>query len=543
VQKNVPFSAADLSMGLFVACLILVLTRIVETRSARPSRYTLAVVIKLLTCAVYNLIFVSAGPGSSDTIDQYYPEGLKRAAAVRDHLSLGSLGALLREAFVPQGNSTGQVYALSGLTHLVFLDSLLASSFVFAAVGLVGQFLLYRTFRNAYPHPRLRRWWRLGIIYFPSLIFWSAGLLKDPLGIFGLGCVLWGAQELLPRTCLRSALAPAGGPGRPGAQPLRGPVAPPGEPDSKAAARALSVAVLGVYVLCLVRLHILAVLFIALLPQAFLAWRASRGRQTSAGGQRAALPLAVRLLPIVGCLVGAWAVHVLKPAYSVDRLPKTLVQEASLYQETKSKGGPDTEASWVGVLRSAPTAFCSVLYRPFPWEASGLLQLFAAAENFLLACLALRAVYVLVRYPRVLARAVTAPLFLTCVLFVVLYGLAVGISTPNLGTLSRYRIPLLPFYVGMCLILERLRGLSPVAPSSSWRLLDWLKGRLPRILRKTPVPGEMARPGLPSVPSQPPALRNPPTHSASRGPLGGDPGGRTGSAPSSSAAGRSQDPQ
>ncbi|MCA1554934.1 MAG: hypothetical protein LC737_11195, partial [Chloroflexi bacterium] len=44
--------------------------------------------------------------------------------------------------------------------------------------------------------------------------------------------------------------------------------------------------------------------------------------------------------------------------------------------------------------------------------------------------------------------------FLTCVIFTLLFALLVGPATPNLGTLSRYRVPLMPFFIGTLAILE-----------------------------------------------------------------------------------------
>ena len=37
---------------------------------------------------------------------------------------------------------------------------------------------------------------------------------------------------------------------------------------------------------------------------------------------------------------------------------------------------------------------------------------------------------------------------------IVVFAFAIGLATPNLGTVSRYRIPLLPFFVGAMAILE-----------------------------------------------------------------------------------------
>jgi hypothetical protein len=43
-----------------------------------------------------------------------------------------------------------------------------------------------------------------------------------------------------------------------------------------------------------------------------------------------------------------------------------------------------------------------------------------------------------------------------CIIFALLFGALVGISTLNFGTLTRYRIPVIPFYLfGVLLILQK----------------------------------------------------------------------------------------
>jgi len=45
-----------------------------------------------------------------------------------------------------------------------------------------------------------------------------------------------------------------------------------------------------------------------------------------------------------------------------------------------------------------------------------------------------------------------SPFLVFCVAFVLPFSLAVGVAAPNLGSLSRYRIPMMPFYV--CLLVS-----------------------------------------------------------------------------------------
>ena len=56
--------------------------------------------------------------------------------------------------------------------------------------------------------------------------------------------------------------------------------------------------------------------------------------------------------------------------------------------------------------------------------------------------------------PGIVARS---PFLFSAVVFCGVFGLGVGLATANLGTMSRYRAPMMPFYVTTLLIL-RQRG-------------------------------------------------------------------------------------
>jgi hypothetical protein len=55
-----------------------------------------------------------------------------------------------------------------------------------------------------------------------------------------------------------------------------------------------------------------------------------------------------------------------------------------------------------------------------------------------------------------------------CLIFTVIFAFAVGISSANFGTLSRYRIPCLPLY-GLALVLIYYRYNDPEKPFLSIR--------------------------------------------------------------------------
>ena len=62
---------------------------------------------------------------------------------------------------------------------------------------------------------------------------------------------------------------------------------------------------------------------------------------------------------------------------------------------------------------------------------------------------------------KAMARVRNSPVLMFCATFVVTLGIAVGLATTNLGTLSRYRMPLVPFFATL-LLLVTARSLEPM---------------------------------------------------------------------------------
>ena len=68
-------------------------------------------------------------------------------------------------------------------------------SLFFAALAFSGLWKLYLFFYEQLP--RLHKQFAISILYFPTLAFWSAGLLKDSLSIAALGWLTYGLYNLL----------------------------------------------------------------------------------------------------------------------------------------------------------------------------------------------------------------------------------------------------------------------------------------------------------------------------------------------------------
>jgi hypothetical protein len=157
------------------------------------------------------------------------------------------------------------------------------------------------------------------------------------------------------------------------------------------------------------------------------------------------------------CALGVSAVSKVESRLSLEALPETISQNSKGYADVEAgstETGVVTDASVGALVKAWPQTVLLTLYRPFLWEARSMLMLLAALENLVLLVFTVRALGQLLTTPQALARAFRSPMWLMCVLFVALFSLGVGASTPNLGSISRYRVPALPFLMAALIIVE-----------------------------------------------------------------------------------------
>ena len=122
----------------------------------------------------------------------------------------------------------------------------------------------------------------------------------------------------------------------------------------------------------------------------------------------------------------------------------------------------DLGPSFNSMLLNVPQALVSGIFRPFVWEAHNVTSMAAGIENLVLVIITLMAipsVHKLVSSPnRILVLALLA--------YILILATLLALSTPNLGTLSRYKVGFLPFLVYLLLChnqwLTRLVNLNQV---------------------------------------------------------------------------------
>jgi hypothetical protein len=362
----------------------------------------------------------------------YARKGEELAAALRvDFQSVAF--ELLRVLFQQQanlpisvagmGSSTGSMTAIAAFIAFFTGGSVYTCCILLGVASFFGKLAAYEVFRLNFPE-RVHRRLLIATLLVPSVVFWSSGLLKESVAMVGLGPVMLGVHRFLDRRLLSGFILMAFG--------------------------AVTIGLVKAYILFAFVLAAGAWLYAA------LAWD---GR----------IP---RLRPIhlgVGlgvATIGLASLSKLFPQYALD----ALAEQAAFQQEMGQKisGGSsyalisDASEAGIGVqLAFAPLALLTSLYRPLIIEASNPQILVNALET---TALLVGTIAVLWRVPlrSIWGAIVSSPVAIFSVTFVTMFGIAVGLATSNLGTLSRYRMPLVPFFAALLVILLDAKKTAPL---------------------------------------------------------------------------------
>lgn len=109
----------------------------------------------------------------------------------------------------------------------------------------------------------------------------------------------------------------------------------------------------------------------------------------------------------------------------------------------------ELDGTFQSLILLSPEAINVALFRPYLWEVNNPLMLMSALESLAFLLLTF---YVVYKSRSGLLKSLRRPDVLFCLVFSIIFAFAVGVSTYNFGSLSRYKIPLMPFYL-LALIL------------------------------------------------------------------------------------------
>ncbi len=314
---------------------------------------------------------------------------------------------------------------LALIPSYLFFNSYLCISLCFGFFALGGAIRLFKTFYYYYPH--LYREIALACLFLPSVCYWSSGLLKDPVCFGSVGFITYGFLNIFVR-------------------------------KKKIFISTVLILACGV-LLYFIKVYILLVLVMALLIWQFAEFNKLIENKTLRNifaGMTFAGGIAVGTM-LVGYLTSTEAGQ----QYQLDNLMGQAEYQREMYALiAREQGGTD---SYFTINTSNPvlmllSGVVASFYRPFLWEVNSPIVGLAAIESSMFLFLTLFFMYKK-GIGKFFKLPFSEPRMLMCFIFAFVFAMAVGISSANFGALSRYKIPCIPFYLMLMVLLYQKTNL------------------------------------------------------------------------------------
>jgi hypothetical protein len=301
-------------------------------------------------------------------------------------------------------------------------DRYLLINLVFSMIAYSGIWRLYKFFYEQYPH--LHKRLAIAILYLPTFIFWSSGILKDSICIGMLGWMTYALFAIFYK--------------------------------KESVIKNLIIAVISGYILGVIKIYIL----ISYVPFFILFLVLIKVRSIQSIIKKIAVLFFMLLLCVGGFFLVASQLKEELGNFAIDKLTETVQSQQGTFiamagaAESSFSLGVEFDGSTSSMLKMAPAAITATLYRPFLWESKKVSTLLSSLESL---AIMLFTLYVFFRVGpfNFIASFFKSPMILFCFSFSIVFALFVGATTLNFGTLVRYKIPCMPFYViALFLILD-----------------------------------------------------------------------------------------
>lgn len=304
------------------------------------------------------------------------------------------------------------VVKLTWIFCLLTFKSFIAQTMLLAWVSYWSIWRMYQTFIHEFPH--LSRQFAFAILFVPSVFFWGSGLLKDTI-TFSAVCLFTSSYSLIL---------------------TRG--------------KEVTKNLFLILVASMLLIYIKPYIFFALLPGSIL-WFAGVG--ISKVNNQLVKSMTTPIIIMLSLLSGYFMLRqmsVFLGEYALENvLEKAVVTNLDLknerYQGSSFDIG-DFDPTIGGILSKVPAAINATLFRPYLWEANNFAMIFSGIENLILLSMTIYILLLLRVYNLFRLMFRHRILFFT-IFFSLFFSFAVGLTTSNFGSLVRYKIPAIPFFV------------------------------------------------------------------------------------------------
>ncbi|WP_375416595.1 hypothetical protein [uncultured Hymenobacter sp.] len=294
---------------------------------------------------------------------------------------------------------------------------------LFACLSFSGVWMMYITFVKYRPQLYQQLAW--AVFYLPSVFFWGSGLLKDSLCLGALGWVFYAFYK--------------------------------GAIQKRSIVQCVIIGLLAAYLLAGLKIYIL----LCFVPAALLwVFNENNARIKNPTARLLAKPvffglgLAVAFVAVTNLTKG-------NDQYDLNKIgERSKINSDYLYRVSVSQNGSAynlgaQDGTVGGMVKLAPKAIGTSLFRPFLWEARNPVMLLSALEAAFFLVFTLR-IFFRTGVIATIRLVAQTPLLTLCFVFALAFSASVAISSSNFGTLVRYKIPMMPFYLAGLYILESL---------------------------------------------------------------------------------------
>lgn len=304
------------------------------------------------------------------------------------------------------------IIRIASVLDLLTFSSYSATAVLFSVISFIGGWMLFVTFYKKYTIAH--RWIAGSCLFVPSVIFWGSGILKDTITLAALGIATFCVDQIFLKKRYNLGYA--------------------------------ALLLFTMFVIYSIKIYILMSFLLAGLLWIF----------SSSFFKIKSSMLRVLVIPFVigACgLLSYVAINKMvedDPHYSFDTIAETVRTTAYdiRYWTGKDAGSGyslgELDGSMGSVITLAPSAINVSLFRPYIWEVNNPLMLLSALESLLTLCIT---IFILFKIRSKFWRYMQSPEIVFCLVFALIFAFGVGVSTYNFGTLARYKIPLLPFYL------------------------------------------------------------------------------------------------
>lgn len=322
--------------------------------------------------------------------------------------------------YYPDTNSFA-VLRISAICSIFSFNTYTINAIFFAIISFSGIWSMFRVWHHLYPH--LLRPLAVAVFFIPSVVFWGSGLLKDTITIGALGWMFYGFYFgiILRKRVVGNIL----------------------------------LLLLGALVSNAIKQYILLIFIPSALLWFFLNYR----------NRIKSRPLRIIMLPIMMSIAlpaGFYAITQItgeQSQYNIDRVAANAkINSEWLEYVSKIEGGSgynlgELDGTIGNMLTKFPQAVWLALFRPYLWEANNPFMLLSAVEALFFLLLTLK-LFLTVNPAKIGRQLVDHPVLFFSLAFTLVLAFAAAVSSNNFGTVVRYKIPFMPFYLATLYVLR-----------------------------------------------------------------------------------------